>query len=144
MFKEFKEFVTRGNMVDLAIAVILGAAFGMIITSLVNDVILPPIGLLLGKIDFTNLFITLGGPHFNTLAEAKAGGAVTLNYGLFIGHIVNFTIIAFCIFIMVKQINRFKKQPVPAAPTEKECPYCKMNIPIAALRCPHCTSEIKT
>ena len=123
MLKEFKKFIMRGNVIDLAIGIIIGAAFGGIINSLVNDIIMPPIGLVLGKVDFLNLFITLSGPHFNTLAEAKAGGAVTMNYGIFINNIVNFLILAFAIFMMVKWVNRIKgpdELPPPAMPTKEE------------------------
>lgn len=143
MFKEFKEFVARGNVMDLAIGIVIGAAFGTIVSSFVNDVIMPPIGLLLGKVDFSNLFITLSGQRFPTLALAKSGGAVTLNYGLFINTIINFLIISFSIFIVIKQINKFKR-PVPVSePDTKECNFCKMAIPVTAIRCPHCTSELK-
>ena len=144
MFKEFKEFAVKGSVIDLAVGIMIGAAFGGIVNSLVNDVIMPPIGLLLGKVDFSNLFVTLSGQHFNTLAEAKAGGTVTLNYGLFVNTVINFLIVAFSIFIVVKQVNRLKREPVPAAETTKECPHCRMTIPIQAIRCPHCTSELKT
>jgi large conductance mechanosensitive channel len=143
MLKEFKEFALKGSMLDLAIGIIIGAAFGSIVTSLVNDVIMPPIGLLLGKVDFSNLFLTLSGQHFNTLAEAKLGGAVTLNYGLFVNTVINFLIVAFSIFLVIKQFNRLRKAPEPAAPTTKECSYCKTTIPIEATRCPNCTSELK-
>jgi large conductance mechanosensitive channel len=143
MFKEFREFAMKGRVMDLAVGIIIGAAFGGIVNSLVNDVIMPPIGLILGKVDFTNLFITLSGQHFNTLAEAKAGGAVTINYGLFINTIISFIIVAFSIFIVVKQMNRMKRQPAPVDPTTKICPFCNMTISLTATRCPHCTSEIK-
>ena len=142
MFKEFKEFATRGNVIDLAVGIVIGAAFGSIVTSFVNDILMPPIGLLLGKIDFSNLFITLSGQSYKTLAEAKAGGAVTLNYGLFVNTTINFLIIAFSIFIVVKQVNKFKR-PIPeAAQATKVCDFCKTDIPIAATRCPHCTSAL--
>jgi large conductance mechanosensitive channel len=144
MFKEFKEFAMRGNVIDLAVGIVIGAAFGSIVTSFVNDILMPPIGLLLGKIDFSNLFITLSGQPYKTLAEAKAGGAVTLNYGLFVNTAINFLIIAFSIFIVVKQVNKFKK-PAPAAqPATKICNFCKTEIPIEAIRCPHCTSQLNT
>lgn len=145
MFKEFKEFAMSGSVVDLAIGLIIGAAFGTIITSFVNDIVMPPIGLLLGNVDFSNLFLTLSGQHFKTLAEAKAGGAVTLNYGLFINTIITFLIIAFTIFLVVKQMNKMKRKPVevPAAPATKECNYCYMSIPVNATKCPHCTSALK-
>ncbi|MGN7471134.1 large conductance mechanosensitive channel protein MscL [Brevibacillus sp. SAFN-007a] len=144
MLKEFKEFALKGNVLDLAIGVVIGGAFGKIVTSLVNDILTPLIGLLLGKVDFSNLFITLSGGDYNTLAEAKAGGAATLNYGLFLNTVIDFVIIAFSIFLVVKQLNRFKrKQAAEKAPeTTKECPYCITAIPIKATRCPHCTSML--
>jgi large conductance mechanosensitive channel len=146
MFKEFKEFAMKGNVMDMAVGVIIGAAFGKIVTSLVNDVLMPPLSLLLGKVDFTNLFITLhGGHHFKTLKDAKAAGAVTLNYGMFINEIVGFMLVAFAVFIMVKQINRMRKQKEqpPAAPTTRACPFCITEIALTATRCPHCTSEVQ-
>ncbi|MEO0091875.1 MAG: large conductance mechanosensitive channel protein MscL [candidate division WOR-3 bacterium] len=145
MFKEFKEFAMRGNVMDMAIGIIIGAAFGKIVTSLVNDIIMPPIGLLLGRIDFTNLFINLSGKHYTTLAEAKSAGAATINYGVFINTIIDFIIVAFVIFLVIRQINRLKRkpEPVPTEPTTKECPYCYSVIPIKAIRCPNCTSELK-
>lgn len=144
MFKEFKEFTIRGNVLDLAVAVIIGAAFGTIITSLVNDVLMPPIGLLLGHMDFKDLFITLSGGTYASLAAAKAAGAPVIAYGQFLNTIINFLIVAFVIFLAVKQVNRFKK-PVdaPAVPATKECPYCFSVIPAKALRCSHCTSELR-
>ena len=143
MFKEFKEFAMRGNVVDLAVGVIIGAAFGKIVSSLVDDIIMPPIGLALHGVDFSNLFITLGHQHFDSLADAKKAGAATLNYGLFLNSIINFLIVAFCVFILVQQVNRWTKKPAPAAaPSTKECPQCAMSIPINAKRCPHCTSQI--
>jgi large conductance mechanosensitive channel len=144
-FKEFKEFAVKGNMIDLAVGIIIGAAFTGIVNSLVNDIIMPPIGLLLGKVDFTNLFLTLSGLKFNTLAEAKAGGAVTLNYGVFVNAIISFLIVAFAVFILVKQINRIRRTletETEKAPTTKPCPYCKSLINIEAVRCPNCTSEV--
>jgi large conductance mechanosensitive channel len=143
MFKEFKEFAMQGNVMDLAIGVIIGGAFGKIISSLVTDVITPLIGLVLGKVDFANLFIDLSGKGVTTLDEAKKAGAATLNYGLFINSIIDFVIVAFCIFLVVKQINRFKKAPPPADPTHKDCPFCLSSIPIQATRCAACTSEVK-
>ena len=145
MLKEFKEFIMRGNVVDLAIAVVIGGAFGKIITSFVEDVLMPPIGLALGKVDFSNLFINLSGKDFPSVAAAKAAGAATLNYGIFFNHIVNFVIIAFAIFILIKQINRLQKPaPGPAtAPTTKDCPHCLSTVPIKATKCAHCTSELK-
>ncbi|MCX7784690.1 MAG: large conductance mechanosensitive channel protein MscL [candidate division WOR-3 bacterium] len=143
MFKEFKEFAMRGNVIDMAIGIIIGVAFGKIVTSLVNDIIMPPIGLLLGRIDFSNLFINISGKHYATLAEAKSAGAATINYGVFINTIIDFLIVAFIIFLIIRQINRLKPKPIPAEPTTKECPYCCSTIPIKATRCPHCTSELK-
>lgn len=144
MFKEFKEFAMRGNVIDLAVGVIIGAAFGKIVTSLVQDVIMPPVGLLLHGVDFSNLFITLKfDKHYDTLAAAKAAGAPTINYGLFVNNVIDFLIVAFCIFIVVRQINRWTTKPAPAAePTTKECPQCATSIPIKAKRCPNCTSQL--
>ncbi len=143
MLKEFKEFAMRGNVIDLAVGVIIGAAFGKIVSSLVEDIIMPPVGLLLHGVDFTNLFITLDRRHFDTLAQAKSAGAPTLNYGLFVNNVISFLIVAFCVFLLVHQVNRWTKKPVPAAaPTTKECPQCAMTIPINAKKCPHCTSQI--
>ena len=143
--KEFKEFVMRGNVVDMAVGIIIGAAFGKIVSSLVSDILMPPIGLLLGNVDFSNLFVNLSGKSYATLAEAKAAGAATISYGIFINHIIDFTIVAFAIFVLVRQINRLKRQPeaVPAEPTTKECPFCLSKISLKAIRCPHCTSELK-
>jgi large conductance mechanosensitive channel len=144
MFKDFKAFVMRGSVLDLAIGVVIGAAFAKIVNSLVSDVFLPPIGLLLGNVDFSNLFVTLSGGHFNSLADAQAAGAATLNYGLFINNIINFLIIGFVIFLVVRYANKMLTKPAPAAePTEKDCPYCFSKIPIQAVRCPHCTSHLK-
>ena len=143
MLKEFKEFAMRGNVIDLAVGVIIGAAFGKIVSSLVEDIIMPPVGLLLHGVDFTNLFITLDRRHFDTLAQAKTAGAPTLNYGLFVNNVISFLIVAFCVFLLVHQVNRWTKKPVPAAaPTTKECAQCAMTIPINAKKCPHCTSQI--
>ncbi len=143
MLKEFKEFAMRGNVIDLAVGVIIGAAFGKIVSSLVEDIIMPPVGLLLHGVDFTNLFITLDHRHFDTLAQAKGAGAPTLNYGLFVNNVISFLIVAFCVFLLVHQVNRWTKKPVPAAaPTTKECAQCAMTIPINAKKCPHCTSQI--
>jgi len=145
MLKEFKEFTMRGNVLDMAIGIVIGVAFGKIVTSFVNDVVMPPIGLLLGKVDFSNLFIDLSGKSYATLAEAKAAGAATIKYGLFLNTVVDFVIVAFVIFLLIRQINRMKRQPeaAPAAPTTKECPYCLSSIVIKATRCPHCTSELR-
>lgn len=145
MWKDFKEFAVKGNIIDLAVAVMIGGAFGKIVTSLVNDIIMPLIGLLLGNIDFANLFVPLGGGNFATVAEANSAGVATLNYGLFINNIIDFVIIAFSIFFVIRQINRFKKKPEePAAPAEpaRQCPYCYSEIHQDATRCPHCTSVL--
>ena len=143
MFKEFKEFAMRGNVLDMAIGIIIGAAFGKIITSIVNDILMPPLGLILGKVDFSSLFINLSGQSYTTLAQAKAAGAATINYGLFINTVMDFLIVAFVIFLLVKQVNRFKKQPAPAAPATRECPFCLSAVPLKATRCAFCTSELK-
>ena len=145
MLKEFKEFAMRGNVLDMAIGIVIGVAFGKIITSFVNDVVMPPIGLLLGKVDFSNLFIDLSGKSYATLAEAKAAGAATIKYGLFLNTVVDFIIVAFVVFLLVRQVNRMTREPeaAPAAPTTKECAYCLSSIAIKATRCPHCTSELK-
>jgi large conductance mechanosensitive channel len=145
MWKEFKEFAMRGNVLDMAVGIIIGAAFGKIISSFVNDVLMPPIGLLLGKVDFSNLFITLSGQSFATLEEAKKAGAVTIKYGIFFNTIIDFILVALAVFLMIRQINRIKRQPgpAPAVPTTKECTYCFSVIPIKATRCPNCTSELK-
>jgi large conductance mechanosensitive channel len=144
MWKEFKEFAVRGNVIDLAIGVIIGGAFGKIITSLVNDILMPPIGLLLGNVDFANLFINLSGGQYDTLAEAQEAGAATINYGLFINTVIDFIIVAFVVFLVVRQINRMKrKEETPEeAPTIRECPYCLSSVPLKATRCPYCTSEL--
>ena len=142
MLKEFKQFIMRGNVLDLAVAVIIGAAFGKIVTSFVGDVLMPPIGLVLGKVDFSNLFIDLSGQHHDSVAAAKAAGAATINYGVFLNTVIDFLIVAFFIFLVVQQANRFKKPAPAAAPTTKDCPYCFTAIPIPATRCPHCTSEL--
>lgn len=143
MVKEFKEFVMRGNVVDLAVAVIIGGAFGKIIGSFVEDVLMPPIGLALGKVDFSNLFINLSGKDYASVAAAKAAGAATLNYGIFLNHVINFLIIAFAIFIVIKQVNRLQKPAPAVAPTTKDCPHCLSAIPLKATRCAHCTSDLK-
>lgn len=144
MFKEFKEFAMRGNVLDMAIGIIIGAAFGKIITSIVNDILMPPLGLILGKVDFSSLFINLSGQSYTTLAQAKAAGAATINYGLFINTVIDFLIVAFVIFLLVKQVNRFKKQPAQAAPPTRECPFCLSAVPLKAARCAFCTSELKS
>ena len=142
MLKEFKEFIMRGNVMDMAIGIIIGAAFGKIVTSFVSDILMPPIGRLFGNMDFSNLFINLSGREYATLAEAKKAGAATINYGLFLNTLIDFLIIAFVIFLLIRQINRLKREPLPASPTDKECAYCFSNIPLKAVRCPHCTSEL--
>lgn len=145
MLKEFKEFAMRGNVLDMAIGIIIGGAFGKIITSFVGDVLMPPIGLLLGRLDFSSLFIDLSGEAHASLAAAKAAGAATVNYGLFLNTVIDFLIVAFVIFLLIRQVNRLKKkeEAAPAAPTTRECPFCLSAIPIKATRCPHCTSEVK-
>ena len=148
MFKEFKEFALRGNVVDMAVGIIIGAAFGTVIKSLVADMLMPPIGLLLGNVDFANLYILLkagnpAGPYL-ALAEAQKAGAVTLNYGAFINNIIGFIIVAFAVFFLIRSLNRLKKEePAPAAPATKDCPYCLSAVPVKATRCAHCTSELK-
>jgi large conductance mechanosensitive channel len=143
MLKEFRDFALKGNVIDLALAVIIGAAFGAIVSSLVNDVIMPPIGYALGGVNFNDLFISLNGTAYPSLAAAKAAGAPTINYGVFLNTIIDFIIIAFVLFLVVRSINSMKKAPAPVAPTTKECPYCYTQIPIPATRCPNCTSELK-
>ncbi|MCU1243256.1 MAG: Large-conductance mechanosensitive channel [Candidatus Acidoferrum typicum] len=143
MFKEFKEFALRGNVIDLAVGVIIGAAFGKIVSSLVQDLIMPPIGMLLKGVNFSNLFIALDGRHFDNLQDAQKAGAPTLNYGIFLNNVLDFMIVAFCVFLLVQQVNRWTRKPEPAAaPATKECPQCAMSIPIQAKRCPHCTTQI--
>ena len=142
MLKEFKEFAMRGNVFDMAIGIIIGAAFGKIVTSLVNDIIMPPLGLLLGKMDFSNLFINLSGQHYASLAKAKAAGAATIGYGVFLNTVIDFLIVAFVIFLLIKQVNRRKRQPV-RVPTTKECPPCLSAIALKASRCAYCTAELK-
>ena len=140
MLKEFKDFVMRGNVLDLAVAVIIGAAFGAIVTSLINDVLMPPIGLVLGHVDFKDLFLSLNGKSYESVAAAKAAGAPVIAYGQFINTITNFLVIGFVVFAVVKQANRFKKPAPP--PATKECPYCASSIPVKAVRCPLCTSDL--
>jgi large conductance mechanosensitive channel len=143
MLKQFKEFAMRGNVLDMAVGIIIGAAFGRIITSLVSDIIMPPIGLLLGKVDFSSLFVNISGTSYETLAQAKAAGAATINYGMFLNAVVDFVIVAFVIFLMVRQINKWNKPAPAAAPTTKDCPHCFSAIPVKATRCPNCTSELR-
>lgn len=142
MLKEFKEFAMRGNVVDLAVGVILGIAFGAIVTSLVNDVIMPPIGLLTGGADFKENFVVLNDQTYANLEAAKAAGAPVIAYGLFINAVINFLIVAFAIFLLVKQVNRMKAPPPAEAVTTKECPFCFTGVPLKAIRCPHCTSQL--
>jgi large conductance mechanosensitive channel len=142
MYNEFKAFIMRGNVIDLAIGVVIGAAFGKIVASFVEDVLMPPIGLALGKVDFSNLFINLSGKDYPSVAAAKQAGAATLNYGIFFNNILNFLIIAFVIFLLIKQINRMQ-QPAPATASTKECPHCLSTIPLNATKCAHCTSDLK-
>jgi large conductance mechanosensitive channel len=148
MLKEFKEFAMRGNVVDLAIGIIIGGAFGTIVKSLVDDVIMPPIGLALGNVDFSDLFVMLkegtkAAAPYSTLAEAQGAGAVTINYGLFVNSVITFLIIAFAVFLLVRAINRLRPQEAPAPAATKDCPYCRMPIPVGATRCPECTSELR-
>jgi len=148
MWKDFRGFILRGNVLDLAIAVVIGAAFGAVVKSFVDDVIMPPIGLALGKVDFANLFFVLKDglkvpPPYASLAEAKAAGAVTLNYGAFINTIIGFLIIGAAVFMLVRVVNRWMLKPIAAAPNTKSCPHCAMDIPVAATRCPHCTSQLQ-
>ena len=147
MGKEFREFIMKGNVVDMAVGIIIGAAFVAIVKSLVDDIIMPPVGLALGNLDFSSFFAVLKAgkvpPPYETIAQAKAAGAVTLNYGIFINTIISFVIVAFCVFMLVKNVNRLKREPAPAEPTMKECPYCLSTIPLAAVKCAHCTADIK-
>jgi large conductance mechanosensitive channel len=145
MFKEFKEFAMRGNVLDMAVGIIIGAAFGQIVNSFVQDVLMPPIGRMLGHVDFSNLFLDLTDKHYDTLASAKAAGAATLNYGVFLNTVINFLIVAFAVFLLVRQMNRLmpKPAPAPAAPATRDCPYCLSSVPAKATRCAHCTSELR-
>lgn len=145
MLREFKEFALRGNVLDMAVGIIIGAAFGSIVTSFVNDILMPPVGLLLGRVDFANLFINLSGTPYDTLAEAQAAGVATINYGLFINTVLDFVIVAFVVFLLIRQINRMtrEQEAPPEESTTKDCPYCLSSIPIKAVRCPNCTSELE-
>jgi large conductance mechanosensitive channel len=143
MLKEFKEFAMRGNVLDMAIGFIIGAAFGKIITSFVGDVLMPPFGLILGKADFSSLFLNISGKSYDTLAAAKSAGAATINYGLFLNAVIDFLIVAFVIFMLVRQVNKWKKPAPAAAPKTKDCAFCFTAIPIQATRCPNCTSELR-
>ena len=142
MLAEFKKFIMRGNVMDLAIGVIIGGAFGKIVSSLVDDIIMPPLGLLLGKVDFVNLFASLTGTKYATLAEAQAAGAPTLNYGLFIKNLIDFILLAVVIFLLIRTINRMSKKQEETVPVTRECPHCLSQIPLKASRCPACTSEV--
>jgi len=144
MLSDFKAFIMRGSVVDLAVGVIIGASFGAIVTSFVNDILMPPIGRLLGSVDFKDLFISLTEQPFPSLAAAKAAGAPTLNYGVFLNTVINFVIISFAVFMLVRQVNRLFPKPPAAAPTTKECAWCATAIPLKAKRCPHCTSNLTT
>ena len=144
MWKEFRKFIARGNVIDLAVAVIIGGAFNQIVKSLVNDLIMPPLGLLLARVDFGDLYINLSGKPYASLAEARAAGAVTINYGLFINALMQFLILSLVVFLIVRQVDRLTKPPeAPAEPTTKTCPYCYSKIPIKATRCPYCTSHLE-
>jgi len=142
MLKEFKEFAMRGNVLDMAVGIVIGAAFGGIVTSFVNDVLMPPIGRLLGHVDFSNLFLSLNGQHYDTLAAAKAAGAATVNYGLFVNAVINFLIVAFAIFLLIRAVNRMHKETPAAAPATRECPRCLSTVPLKATRCAFCTSDL--
>jgi len=141
MFKEFKEFAVKGNVMDMAVGIIIGAAFGKIVSSLVNDILMPPIGLLIGKVDFSSLFLNLSGKQYDSLTSAKAAGAATINYGQFLNTVIDFIIVAFAIFLVIKQINRLKREPEPSS---KECPHCLSKVPLKATRCAHCTSALES
>jgi large conductance mechanosensitive channel len=143
ILSEFKQFAIKGNVIDLAVGFVIGAAFGKIVTSFTTDILMPPIGLALGAVDFSNLFINLSSKHYPTIAAAKAAGAPTLNIGLFINTIIDFLIIAFAVFLIVKWVNHLTGADKPAPPNTKQCPYCMTDIPIGATRCPHCTSDLK-
>ena len=143
MLKEFKTFIMRGNVLDLAVGIIIGGAFGKIISSFVNDILMPPLGMIMGKINFADLFINLSGKPYPTVAAAKAAGAPTINYGMFINTVIDFIIVAFAIYLMIRQVNRLKKKPEEAPPATKECPFCYSAIPVKAVRCPHCTSNLE-
>ncbi len=143
MLADFRKFIARGNVLDMAVGIIIGAAFTTVVKSLVDDVIMPPIGKLTGGVDFSNLFVTLGAGHYESLKAAKDAGAATINYGLFLNNIISFLIVAFAVFMLVRGFTKLqRKEAAPAAPTEKECPLCRMKIPVAATRCGHCTADI--
>jgi large conductance mechanosensitive channel len=144
MMQEFRKFIARGNVIDLAVGIVIGAAFTSVVKSFVDDILMPPIGRLTGGVDFSNLYINLSGGHYNSLAEAKAAGAATINYGLFLNNVLAFLIVSLAIFMIVQAYNRVRtlEEATPPAPTEKDCPFCQMRIPLAATRCGHCTSEL--
>lgn len=144
IYREFREFIARGNVFDLAVGIVIGGAFGTVVKSFVDDVLMPPLGLLMGGVDFENLFVSLSGRHYPSLAAARAAGAPTVNYGIFINNVVSFLIVAFAVFLLVRSYNRLReeRESVPAAPTDRECPFCRFKIPVAATRCAHCTSEL--
>jgi large conductance mechanosensitive channel len=144
MLKGFKEFAMRGNVLDMAVGIIIGAAFGKIVSSLVDDILMPPLGKLLGRVNFTDYFISLNGTHYETLDGAKKAAAPTINYGQFVNTVINFLIVAFAVYLLVQQVNRWTKKPAPAAtPITKECPQCAMTVPIKARKCPYCTAQIE-
>jgi large conductance mechanosensitive channel len=145
MLKEFKAFLMRGNVLELAVGIVIGAAFGTVVTSFVSDILMPPIGLALGRVNFADMFISLTGQPFPSVAAAKAAGAPTINYGVFINNVINFIIVGFVVFLLIREVNRMMVHPAapPAAPTTRECPMCAMQIPLKARRCPHCTSEVR-
>ena len=143
ILSEFKEFAIKGNVVDLAVGFVVGAAFGKIVTSFTSDILMPPVGLVIGAVDFSNLFVNLSSKHYQTIAQAKAAGAPTWNYGLFINAIIDFVIIAFAVFLIVKWMNILTRSNQPKTPDTKNCPYCMTTIPLGAMRCPHCTSDLK-
>ena len=144
MFKEFKAFAMRGNVLDMAVGIVIGAAFGQIVTSFVQDILMPPVGRLLGHANFSNLFVSLSGTHYDTVAAAKAAGAATLNYGLFLNTVINFLIVAFAVFLLVRWVNHLTpNKPAPAPPTTRDCPFCLTAVPLKATRCAHCTSELR-
>jgi large conductance mechanosensitive channel len=143
MFKEFKDFIRRGNVIDLAVGFVMGAAFGKVAASFISDVIMPPIGLLLGKVDFSSLYLNLSSRTFDSLAQAKEAGAPVIAYGAFVSAVIDFLIVALAVFVVIRWINKLKSKPAPASPTTKECPFCLSIVPLKAVRCPHCTSELK-